>query len=1300
MPQISKIRIVNLRYNGDTRLMPDILFDLSNSAGDKALNTLIDMTNGGGKTTLVHAIMQPIIPKAKIAGRKIEDFFVKPNSHAFVLLEWILDDSTEKLMTGISIASSKASKDGSDEGRSRGIKYYTFLSNYTNYDGNYDIVNLPLSKIDNNVFFPAEFDFVRNLAKNSHGALCYYSDDQSTAWAKKLAEYKIDQAEWRQIEAINEREGGMSEAAFQDCGTSDKLINKYMIPAIERKLNPGNASRSDDTSLDSMFSNYVKQCESQKDVLRNRDTCEKFVKLASDIKPDAEALWNQNHEVEEQIQILFGLQDGINKECESCENQKTSLKEQKITISEKQRKLRHERLSAAYYEALAIFEESATKFQQVEARCILLDERQRDTKAEIRIQESAYYAEQLKPLMGEIDGLRKEIYRSENGGENKVIIANLKYSISTQVYPLLDQFEAESDNLETFHNTTRTNLALAERQCGNAKYACEQAKEKYNRADERLSGARFETDQHIKKYGLNITRNFYGAYGTDDIDDLLTENRKQTEAYKRQSEQCDSSLTECEAQLDLLPDLRSAAISQRDGAIAEQKLLIQALSVYKKLQSSVHEICDEHNFADYVDTENYLQSAIPIKNSEISAIQRKIAVLEEEITAAKRGSLHVPNAVISYISTTGVLYDTCENYLISQVKNGSITAEQCEQILQKYPAAAYGILMDSTQRKKFFEYGREEWLPAMIPLYDYTQMERILQNQQQHDGAIAFYAEDYFHDTEQFVGHLERKKEKEANQRNAARRDLARIEEQLKVLHHFAEYDQDFAVQTTVKIDALSQVVQKAEQEMLDIDRKKEDYKRRKAQIQMEKAEIDEGIRICHRQNEATHEVSKRIAREKELEDLRYQANVALEQAKRELSEQEVKVNNLKNQLESIRTRIQFVNVQLEQLRAAKNEIGICIEAQLVEGAWSSLLEQYRTLQAAVSRDLKANNDLLKEKQERAKSLEKELKDRAVDPEVYEDVLFDVERLSSLRADDAHLSAELQEARANLRKEERNRGKAENQKENAHANLSEFGGEPLAKCDIGSNFDAREQTLQNELQQIKEELESLEARKHHLVRCADDLGHITRILARPGRISAIPAGKDPKVQCGDAILVYQQYKCEKDQLQQTVEKKLAYMQEQLEGTTYGVLDAVMGMRSILESEARGDRYYTLTVQIDAGIENANRAIGQINTDLQDITNSFNDLVHQCVLQGERIYEGLKQISNSSRVTVYEGEPKKQMLRIILPSNIDPEVAETTIADELEKGTKEIIHLRSEGATDGAIANAIKRTVSSETLLRK
>jgi len=169
MPQISKIRIVNFNYNDGNRFIPDELYDLASPDTGKALNTLFNLNNGGGKTVLVQLMMQPVHPKAMAGGRRIEDYFSHTGDHSYILLEWNLDGSKEKLLTGISIAASSSASTEEDK-RGNSVKYYTFTTHYDTFSA-YSISSLELSSNDNGNYVPAQFDYVRVGKLNAIGEM-------------------------------------------------------------------------------------------------------------------------------------------------------------------------------------------------------------------------------------------------------------------------------------------------------------------------------------------------------------------------------------------------------------------------------------------------------------------------------------------------------------------------------------------------------------------------------------------------------------------------------------------------------------------------------------------------------------------------------------------------------------------------------------------------------------------------------------------------------------------------------------------------------------------------------------------------------------------------------------------------------------------------------------------------------------------------------------------------------------------------------------------------------------------------
>lgn len=112
MPKINRARIINFAYNDNNRHIIDELFDFYGGE-----NALLNLKNGGGKSVLVQTLFQPVIPKIRLMGRRIEDFFRARKTPSYIMLEWALEDKGGYLITGI--GNGKERKQDSRRWRSR-----------------------------------------------------------------------------------------------------------------------------------------------------------------------------------------------------------------------------------------------------------------------------------------------------------------------------------------------------------------------------------------------------------------------------------------------------------------------------------------------------------------------------------------------------------------------------------------------------------------------------------------------------------------------------------------------------------------------------------------------------------------------------------------------------------------------------------------------------------------------------------------------------------------------------------------------------------------------------------------------------------------------------------------------------------------------------------------------------------------------------------------------------------------------------------------------------------------------------
>ena len=1300
MPQISKVRIVNFNYNDGKRLIADELYDFASKEKDDALNVLINLANGGGKSVLVQLMMQPIIPKAKVAGRKIESFFNKASDHCFVLIEWIKDNSTEKLLTGIAMSASESSTTEDDSSRGMAVKYYTFYSNYTSYSSPYDIANMPLSKKENGRFVAAEFDAVRTLARKSNGVLNYYVADDNPKWQKKLAEYGLIQSEWRMMEKLNSEEGGLSKF-FGDFKTSDHLVDRLLIPTIESKLNQTHSK--EDNSLATMLLSYANQYASKQEVIREKEIYEAFSKELTALLPQAESLWNANDALEKCIRELFGFSDALSAKLDECKSLQEKYASDIDELDRKSARIEHERASLMFYKAKEAFELALKSYDEATSEEQRVSLQLENTTHKKLLLECAEYYQKLLRIDGELTAIRSEISRRESGGENGQELANLRYSVYIQISDLISKCVPEAESLERQHDSFAHQKAECEKQLQAAKKNFEKAKDEYTRADERLRGAESETDRVVSKYGIEISRRLDGAYAIEEVEVVQSAKSNEKNKLADAIDQADKDLASIEAEIASIPQKKADLLLSRSEAEQKCKSFKEALEVYYEKEAQIKEICSEYNLNFAMRFTNNMQEFLISEQRSNQAKQaellRKIDIAEEEIKSAKRGSLHIPYAVIEYLNSTGVRYSTCEKYLTEQVAEGKLSNEECLEILRNYPAAAFGILMDPNEKERFFDYGREKWLPAMIPLYTYEQMAQILSNAKKFDGAIAFYSEEYFRNIDQFIEDLESNQQALIKERDLIDAIDVKIKSQLDVAgsfaydEHYEKEQKDFIARLEKSVSEIDAKIQALTVTETELTTAKEETKRRLA-------ELSYSMQSVNRFLEGIETVLQRISEERSLAEALHNKRLDLEEAEQSYKNVQVQLNDITTSLDTIDEKLNELKKQISELSGVKDQVGECVEAELVDGDWRELYSKYQSLQSALNQELSTLKSQLEDKTSRKKDYESEIARRELSSEEYKEVAFSEEQLQSVRKEEKLLISKREEAIQHTKQAGAQKGKAEGTLESAKQSLVRFG-EPLDKSEVGSDFDAR-------LSRVREERKALFTQKDKCGKLENRINTIFGRLAdrlkkhtRPETIVKVQLEDSFAEQFERMTKEYEAAKANLSNVHAQVSEALNSMKGQFAGSTCGVSDAILGMSALLSNEMRGDRYYTLIEHINGDIQNTDRAIAQIMTDLKEFENNHSDLIRQCVLQGSRIYEGLLQMASSSRVTVYDGKDKKQMIRFDIPAEVDPVVASAAITDEIDKGTKELVaRMSDEAVTEVDIKKMAEKIVGSRNLLRK
>lgn len=221
MPAISKIRFTNAVYdNGEKRYNDEIFeFDGHNGA--------IVLENGGGKTTFIQIAIQAILPHADLGTRKIRDTLLLEGNPCHIAIEWIINESPRRYaLTAVTLFLNNGKLDS-----------YKYVYEYGHNDGN-SIENIPFVKetINGNKRPSSREemgDYYHRMAREHMYAKVFSTSKEYHRYVEE--NYKIILKEWRRIALINGEEGGIRKF-FEDCKTTENLVDRLLIPVVEEGM--------------------------------------------------------------------------------------------------------------------------------------------------------------------------------------------------------------------------------------------------------------------------------------------------------------------------------------------------------------------------------------------------------------------------------------------------------------------------------------------------------------------------------------------------------------------------------------------------------------------------------------------------------------------------------------------------------------------------------------------------------------------------------------------------------------------------------------------------------------------------------------------------------------------------------------------------------------------------------------------------------------------------------------------------------------------------------------------------------
>ena len=708
MGTINKIRLINLSYNNGGIQISDETLNLN------GISTLLSLQNGGGKSVLVQMLTAPFVHKnyRRVKDRPFESYFTgtKPS---FILIEWNLDGSSGKMMNGFMIRR-RPEETGEGTEEKEVLEITGLISEYTNACP-WDITNLPVVEKTKKEMLLKSYTACKQLFegfKKDRQARFFYYDigqpSQQRQYFEKLKEYRVDYREWENIiKKVNQKEGGLADL-FADCRDEKGLTEKWLLDAVEKKLDPEGIKIRD---FEKNIASYSRQCYENEDKIKRRDDIRKFRALVDPLEESADdsvssyALLLKEADdairTKESQLILFLME--IKRLTKAAEEVLAQKQEEIDSANERVGQLIYERFSEeilrlqqekeelegnlritgleleALERELAAGERMVHLLEMKRTEADRLEELRKREELKKRLEATKQKDADLRPRREELGGLLYQYYENEVLGTEKRL-SDSEETIRTKT----GLTEDKAKELKTLDR----DISQTERLLG----TLEQGIRSYDRTEE----------AYLSDFGGEFRRNILGRYeeGTLIIEQerLLQlkketgEKRRSEKAVQQEKELLEKKLVSDLSELRIRKNDLAHQTEQAEKALAdsqEQKAVREDILTYLKLGSGM-----------LFDTKGILaafDARLSTLDAQIRTLQEKETEKKQELTSLSEGRIaELPAPFTEGLKRQGIPLSFGMEWL---KKNGKKKPENL-RLVRENPFLPYSLILTEGELKR------------------------------------------------------------------------------------------------------------------------------------------------------------------------------------------------------------------------------------------------------------------------------------------------------------------------------------------------------------------------------------------------------------------------------------------------------------------------------------------------------------------------------------------------------------------------------------------------------------------------
>ncbi len=1249
MPQINRLRIINFSYNNNFRNILDETFDFYQGE-----NALLNLKNGGGKSVLVQLMLQPIIPKTRLMGRKIDDFFKGKKTPSYILIEWKLEDKGGYLLTGIALSNRETQSREQDE-EANNVKYFTFTNHYREANL-FDIIHIPLLRKEGDKLYIEDFKDAKKLLssrdKTKDLNIQIFTDEAEDRahYRKVLESYNIFRDEWDSIVLkINESEGGVIEI-FEKCKTSQQLMNDWILKSIEKVVNKDD---NDQKKLELMLENLVEEMILNEQYIYEKEIYGKFnIDLDSFINMLNNFVVSLDTEksLEKELSIMFYyLKSELNKF-------KNTIKElnEDITISQEElKKIEIEERSKDYYDQQETVNNLEKARISEKEKLEILQEKLTVVNKEISIQQAAREYSYIKKLNSLIAGINEEINKIKDDSQNKEKIKNLEYSLKVAYEKLLKKSYEKSKEL----NEKQSNVVKDINECeSNIKSV-----DLNISSNEKLLG---EVSGYIKTFkdeelkiklslDFNYDRNLYGEIEKNFTQAYAASLEKERNKLAEEKEVGKSEIIKLSEDNKNITDQVTKLNDVNLNKNMEFNNLKNEIDKYHKLEDLLKETFYKHEI-DFNKRFNFEENILFINNkiNELQRTEREIEwnkkTVNDKIISLKEGTYHVSKEFRQWLSNKGIDYETGENYLRKQEE--SIR----NKLIIQNPMLPYAFIMYDDDIKKIESMNLDININQVVPLLSYKDInesytvmgKEVEINNKLH--IICLYDSKMIN-AENMDSYLEELN----NEWNEISEKLIHYNNELKaarddsyIIMQF-DYDRNYIYELESEGNKLIDELAKIQTKSLELQNIKDNNLKSISEFNVRISKIDGLLEKLENKKQKFSEFLEK--NEIYLSNLSLQKEYSttlnrLNNEKKSINEKKSLLGNEKDyllrELQSVDKEIE-VNERNYQLYLASEE-GITEEDTI-----ENMEERLRVLKSAIANDLnRLENDLEAKNQELIAKIDY-LKTFNLNESQYVDVSYNKEKSEQLKNEATYLNSENKKQDAVLRKTEGSLSREQGILVNIEKELFKLTLVPINPELIKLNFESRRKSENEKINNSSENIIKLNE-------TAKVYSDVTRDIENRIAIVNYQINTEYKVKVSikeDFRLLNKELNnihSENEKYEKNVNQKYNKIRFDYAEKNKNIENIFTGLDPLIDGAANdNNKYYYLGERIIYSSESLKKLIEACDLRLSNLEKSKKDMIQHSYLHGLQVYDEIQKIADNSSIHV-DGKSKHMVKIEMIP----------------------------------------------------